>query len=83
MGATVTTGADVVEVEIVLDGLRGGERVLVVESGSVTATYSAPVSQFRQVHRARLGPGGGFVRCEVHDESGAIALSNPIRFRRP
>ncbi|MEQ1893929.1 MAG: CehA/McbA family metallohydrolase [Planctomycetota bacterium] len=83
MGATVTTTAAEVELTLEIDGLRGGERVLVIESGAVAATYPAPASQFRQVHRARLAATGGFVRCEVHDASGAIALSNPIHFRRP
>lgn len=83
MGATLTTDAQEVELALEIDGLRGGERVLVVESGTVTATYPAPASQFRQVHRARLAAAGGFVRFEVHDGSGAIALSNPIHFLRP
>jgi hypothetical protein len=57
--------------------------VRVVESGEVSASYAVASSEFRQEHRARLGEAGGFVRFEVHDGSGAIALSNPIWFQRP
>jgi hypothetical protein len=83
MGATVTTSSQEIAVTLEAHGLRGGEEIVVVESGQSGARFSAPTLDFRHEHLVRIPPAGGFVRFEVHDASGAIALSNPIHFLRP
>lgn len=83
MGATVTTTAGEALVTLEARGVVAGQRVLVIESGRPGPTYAVEASEFRQEHRLSLPAGGGFVRFELHDASGAIALSNPIHFLRP
>jgi hypothetical protein len=84
MGATVVTDAALVRVELIARGLKGGERIVVVESGRRTSTYAAPGTDFRQGHDVHLAAAAAtFVRFEVHDDTGPIALSNPIHFLRP
>jgi len=84
MGATVTgTRAEAV-VTLLATGTRAGERVVVVESGERRADYPVDGPDFHKEHRVVLPASGpAFVRIELHDESGAIALSNPIHFLRP
>lgn len=83
MGATVTTAAEEVRVMLEVRGASPGQRVQVIESGRAGASYPVEASEFRQEHRLRLPSGGGFVRFELHDASGAIALSNPLHYVRP
>ncbi len=81
MGATVQTGKPQVRVELIAHGLKGNERIVVVESGQRTSTYPAEGADFRRWHDLHLPAASpGFLRFEVHDDSGPIALSNPIHF---
>jgi len=83
MGATLTTDAAEVVVTLEATGTTPGQSVRVIESGQPGASYPVTASEFRQEHRLRLPAGGGFVRFELHDASGAIALSNPLHYLRP
>jgi hypothetical protein len=83
MGATLTSTASEVLVTLEVRGGVPGQSVRVVESGQPGPSYALEASEFRQEHRLRLPPAGGFVRFELHDASGAIALSNPIHYLRP
>ena len=83
MGATVETRAERVGVELIGRGLRGGEEVVVIESGTPAARFPVQGETFRHHHELLLPKGPALVRFEVHDASGAIALTNPIWFLRP
>jgi len=84
MGSTVRTGEPVMRVQLIARGLKGDERIVVVESGKRTSTYPAEGPSFERWIELRLpDTGPAFARFEVHDETGAIALTNPIHFLRP
>jgi hypothetical protein len=81
MGATVRTGASRARVELIALGLAAGQRVVVVESGKRARTIPVEGPEFRDWHVIELSRDGpALVRFEVHDETGPIALSNPIHF---
>jgi hypothetical protein len=83
MGATVASGKQVTRVQLIALGLEGSESIVVVEAGRRTSTYPAQREDFRLWHKLRLPEEGGtFVRFEVHDDSGAIACSNPVYFEK-
>ena len=83
MGATVVTHAAALEVELVARGVTAGERIVVVESGARTKTYEVGGTEFTVKHELKLeGAGPAFVRFELHDGTGPIALTNPIYFVR-
>lgn len=84
MGDTITTRAERVGVELIGRKLRGAEEVVVIESGTPTARFPVEGDSFHHHHELALAPKGiSFVRFEVHDRSGPIALTNPIVFQRP
>lgn len=84
MGDTIVTRAERVGVELIGRGLRGAEEVVVIESGTPTARFPVQQDAFRHRHELVLSAKGpSFVRFEVHDRSGPIALTNPIYFQRP
>jgi hypothetical protein len=83
MGATVQTAEATARVQLIARGLEAGERVVVVESGKRTSTFPAEGAEFERWLELELPPAGpAFVRFEVHDDTGPIALSNPIHFLR-
>ena len=83
MGATVRARGPSVRVQLIAHRLKGGERIVVVESGQRTSIYQATTSDFEQWHELRLPSAGpAFVRFEVQDDTGPIGLSNPIYFTR-
>lgn len=93
MGAVIARGADALRsvdaVEARVSGLRAGQRVVWVEDGERIeagegvgergGAGAGSSGGWRGEHRLR-SPGAGFVRLEVHDEEGPVALSNPIYF---
>jgi hypothetical protein len=84
MGATVVGTRATAEVELRASGTRPGQSVVVVESGAATRTYPVTGPEFRAAHALTLpADGPAFVRFELRDATGAIALSNPIHFLRP
>ena len=83
MGATVVTDRTSVELELRASGVEPGERIVLVESGARTTTFEVTGHEFRVKHVLQLPePGPALARFEVHDETGPIALSNPIHFLR-
>jgi hypothetical protein len=83
MGATVQTAGATARVQLIARGLEAGERVVVVESGKRTSTFPAEGAEFERWLELELPPTGpAFVRFEVQDDTGPIALSNPIHFLR-
>ena len=83
MGATVTTDAAEVVFTVEATGTKAGQRLQVIESGQPGASYPVTGAALRIEHRLHLPPAGGFVRVELHDASGVIALSNPLHYLRP
>ncbi len=83
MGASLVGAPPELEVTLSATGTKAGQLVWVVESGQRCASYPVAGPRFRQRHRLVLpARGAAFVRFELHDESGAIALSNPLHFLR-
>lgn len=84
MGATLRTERSSIEVELVATGTRAGQSLVLVESGVRTQTLPITGDSIRHAVRLALpAEGPSFVRFEVHDESGPIALSNPVHFLKP
>jgi hypothetical protein len=83
MGTSVAGTRAEALVTLSATGTQAGQRVVVVESGVRGASYPVEGKEFRREHRLALPASGpALVRFELHDESGAIALSNPIHFVR-
>ena len=81
MGASVAGSRGEVLVTLSATGTRPGQRLVVVESGVRGASYAVEGAELRREHRLVLpADGPAFVRTELHDETGAIAISNPIHF---
>ncbi len=84
MGATLHTARSSIEVELLATGTHAGQSLVLVESGTRTRTFPVTGDSVRQgVTLALPDSGPSFVRFELHDESGPIALSNPVHFLRP
>jgi hypothetical protein len=81
MGACVSESRSEVALTLRATGTRAGQELVLVESGERTRRIPVTGSELRVEHRLVLpARRPAFVRCELHDESGPIALSNPIRF---
>jgi len=71
-----------VVVEARVTGLRAGQHVVWVEAGRRIDAGSGDGGRWRGVHLLEA-PAATFVRLEVHDAEGPVALSNPIYFVDP
>lgn len=81
MGASVVGRRGEVGVTLLATGTKTGQRLVVVESGARTHSFAIEGAEFRGEHRFVLPANGpAFVRIELHDETGPVALSNPIHF---
>jgi hypothetical protein len=81
MGATIRTERAAVGVTVLASGTRRGQSLVVVESGVRTQTFPVRGESVREELRLALpATGPALVRVELHDETGPIALSNPLHF---
>jgi hypothetical protein len=84
MGATLVRERDALALELLATGTKAGQVLVLVESGVRTQRFLVEGPEFRRAQRVALaGPGPHLVRIELHDETGPIALSNPIHVLRP
>ena len=77
MGQVLVTGDRASSVRYRVDGLRPGQRVVLIHDGEVSAEFSPAPGHFETGETI----GGGqshFVRFEVREGGEPVALSNPI-----
>jgi hypothetical protein len=82
MGAVIRRGREESVVEARVSGLRDGQRVFWVEDGLRVEARRPNEGTFVDRRRVSAEPGIDFLRLEVHDEEGPVALSNPIYWTR-